>query len=599
MISSSQPPIIPLTYTIAGCSEHSGRYVAENILLDNPLDQASRWSGAYQASNIKQWMLLELSQLSILSEQHSRTLTFGKYKESMILRHILKHLRQRRLLGPYHSILARTGFGQGDTSQQFEHPAVSSLYSSLVLQGQFSEAESVLSTCASQKLFALSILAFQPTALWTRISPIGDPEGVTTQPSARGGHAMCLDQERGLIYMFGGWDGRKSLQDFWLWNTRDMTWKFLGSNGPGPRACHRMVFDKPTGDIYVFGRLDEHVSADPPSPVTTTAPRSGHRHRAASSEPTPEGITDASMGPSTVSEDSGPLPSSRPTQFCSEFYRFHTRGPKEGEWELISHDVMMDGGPPLVFDHQMIIDCDTRMIYMSGGRVVDGDWDAVKYAGMYSYNMQSGKWRTIQPNDATGMHPNIAPRFGHSMVLDPESQTLFLFAGQRDDKYMADMYAYHLPTDNIIELYPNFATADGPDACFTQRAIIDPDLKEIYVFCGLTKGPPGTMSMLETEAPYWIYRYERPERPGIWTKILPPPSSSPAPPSRTGDVPLPRYAHQVVYDTDTKLFYMHGGNAGLEKEVPVPGDDVSMETASTSTRVSGGSAAEMEAGAET
>lgn len=36
--------------------------------MDRPGDQSSRWSGAYQASNIKQWMLLKLDQLSILSE---------------------------------------------------------------------------------------------------------------------------------------------------------------------------------------------------------------------------------------------------------------------------------------------------------------------------------------------------------------------------------------------------------------------------------------------------------------------------------------------------------------------------------------------------
>jgi hypothetical protein len=26
--------------------------------------------------------------------------------------------------------------------------------------------------------------------------------------------------------------------------------------------------------------------------------------------------------------------------------------------------------------------------------------------------------------------------------------------------------------------------------------------------------------------------------------------------------PLPRYAHQVVYDPNTKMVFMHGGNAG-------------------------------------
>lgn len=67
------------------------------------------------------------------------------------------------------------------------------------------------------------------------------------------------------------------------------------------------------------------------------------------------------------------------------------------------------------------------------------------------------------------------------MVLEPLSHTLFIFAGQRDDKYLSDMYAYDITTNTATELYSNFTTAGGPDACFTQRAVIDPYLRELYV----------------------------------------------------------------------------------------------------------------------
>lgn len=102
----------------------------------------------------------------------------------------------------------------------------------------------------------------------------------------------------------------------------------------------------------------------------------------------------------------------------------------------------------------------------------------------------------------------------------------------------------------------------------------------MFSFCGLTKGSPGTSSVLETEAPYWIYRYERSERPGIWTKILPstPPESTLSPTSAyISDVPLPRFAHQVVYNTSTKTIYMHGGN-GLGRDVVVTAGDTPMES---------------------
>ena len=68
MDASQPPPTVQVTYTIAGGTEHSGRYVAENILHDSPLDQSSRWSGAAQASNVQQHLLLRLDSLAVLSE---------------------------------------------------------------------------------------------------------------------------------------------------------------------------------------------------------------------------------------------------------------------------------------------------------------------------------------------------------------------------------------------------------------------------------------------------------------------------------------------------------------------------------------------------
>lgn len=68
------------------------------------------------------------------------------------------------------------------------------------------------------------------------------------------------------------------------------------------------------------------------------------------------------------------------------------------------------------------------------------------------------------------------------MVLDPRTQTLFIFGGQREERYMSDMYAYRIPSDTITELSSNFTSAGGPDSCFTHRAVIDPELREIYVY---------------------------------------------------------------------------------------------------------------------
>lgn len=66
------------------------------------------------------------------------------------------------------------------------------------------------------------------------------------------------------------------------------------------------------------------------------------------------------------------------------------------------------------------------------------------------------------------------------MVLDNNSHTLYIFAGQREDKYLSDMYAYNITKNSATELYSSFTANGGPDACFTQRAVLDKELKEIY-----------------------------------------------------------------------------------------------------------------------
>ena len=65
-LSTESSLISGLTYAIAGCSEHSSRYVAENILTDSPKDQSSRWSGLHEDPHVKQWLLLRLDSPSII-----------------------------------------------------------------------------------------------------------------------------------------------------------------------------------------------------------------------------------------------------------------------------------------------------------------------------------------------------------------------------------------------------------------------------------------------------------------------------------------------------------------------------------------------------
>lgn len=67
MAAIDLPSVTKLTYTIAGGSQHSGRYAPENILDDKPEEQASRWSGNASSLHTEQWLLLRLESLAVLS----------------------------------------------------------------------------------------------------------------------------------------------------------------------------------------------------------------------------------------------------------------------------------------------------------------------------------------------------------------------------------------------------------------------------------------------------------------------------------------------------------------------------------------------------
>lgn len=68
------------------------------------------------------------------------------------------------------------------------------------------------------------------------------------------------------------------------------------------------------------------------------------------------------------------------------------------------------------------------------------------------------------------------------MLLDPNTRILYIFAGQRDGTFLSDMYAFNLKTNSASEIFSDSAAMGGPGPSFAQRAVIDPDLKEIYVW---------------------------------------------------------------------------------------------------------------------
>lgn len=207
----------------------------------------------------------------------------------------------------------------------FEHPLLTSLFDALVRRGNWDEVEICLNRAAYgdaaaavqsaansgsntplspstanlsrsgvwtqpwlKSMFASYISRQTPKPSWSHIQPSAPaslpsaspyhpsaapaPASTPIAPSGRGGHAMVFDSDKGIAYLFGGWDGKRDLSDLWAYHVSENRWRLISADtqlqgGPSPRSCHKMCLDEKSGCIYLLGRYVDYESADQAEPV--------------------------------------------------------------------------------------------------------------------------------------------------------------------------------------------------------------------------------------------------------------------------------------------------------------------------------------------
>ncbi|KAI9007518.1 Muskelin N-terminus-domain-containing protein [Phycomyces nitens] len=617
--SSSQRKI---PYTIFDCSSHSGAYYPQNICHDNPNDQSSRWSsgqcdqtqyitlkldslaiartilfGKYHEShlcNLKEFKVFGGMDSENMTEilhqglhnnsepetfqlQHTVNgvafpvqyikivplVTFGekfnysiwyielcgvtdkttiqkvvedyqKLKEIETMRLCLKHFRQRNMMDIFHSLQARTGV-------KLEEPLLTHLHQVLVTEGDYEASENILNDTYKQGLFDGYANNTKYVPSWRRIYPSSDSSNA---PGPRGGHQMCIDIECSKVYLLGGWDGKQDLGDFWCFDIQKEKWTLLSPNtchngGPSPRSCHKICFDPISRLIFVLGRYIE-----------------------------PQGSI-------TVDHE-------------SDFYCYDIDKKK---WTLISADTAAEGGPQLILDHEMCIDSSSNSIYVFGGRVASGGPTIHSYSGLFVYSIDNNVWKLLRrdtPYSGTlGEHyqnsrwniasstaagslprpaaqpqsgfPQLKSRAGHSMLFDPTTRDLYIFAGQRIKDFLADMYRYSVDADKLVEITEDYSKQSGPDPGYTQRTTFDTTKREFYVFSGYMR----TKSYEVVKNSLWVYNIAQ----NKWEKVYQNESRGREYWHKMQNKePCPRFAHQMVYDSKSKRQYIFGGNPGDTKD---------------------------------
>lgn len=255
--------------------------------------------------------------------------------------------------------------------------------------------------------------------------------------------------------------------------------------------------------------------------------------------------------------------------------------------------VQIDGGPSLLYDHQMCVDSIGRKLYVFGGRVVTPDTTPYTYSGFYSYDMDEYTWNLIRydinnvsasqspvPSLTPSSHlvvneipigrrrssngsyvpsPNashiVNSRAGHSMLMDTKNRCVYIFAGQRSKENLTDLYCYNIEEDRLTEIAQDFSKLYGCDSGYTQRATIDVESQELYILSGFLKSKPSNT----VKNCLWMYSIKQNQ----WEKVYESESNeAPYWQSPKDMAPYPRYTHQMVYNPKSKSHFIFGGNPG-------------------------------------
>ncbi|XP_072327210.1 muskelin isoform X3 [Scyliorhinus torazame] len=591
-----------LTYCVHKWSSYSSIYVPENILVDKPHDQSSRWSsesnyppqylilklerpaivqsitfGKYEKThvcNLKKFKvyggmseenMTELLSSGLKNDYNKETFTlkhkiddqmfpcrfikivplmswgpsfnfsiwyvelhgidepdivqpclnwYSKYREQEAIRLCLKHFRQHNYTEAFESL-------QKKTKIALEHPMLTELHDKLVLKGDFDACEGLIEKAVTDGLFNQYISQQEYKPRWTQIIPQSSKgDGDDNRPGMRGGHQMVIDVQTETVYLFGGWDGTQDLADFWAYSVKENQWTCISrdtekESGPSARSCHKMCIDTTRRQIYTLGRyLDSSVRNS--------------------------------------------------KSLKSDFYRYDI---DTNKWTLLSEDTATDGGPKLVFDHQMCMDSEKHMIYTFGGRILtcNGNVDDTRanepqFSGLFAYHCLSNTWKLLREDSCNAGPEDVQSRIGHCMLFHTKNRCLYVFGGQRSKTYLNDFFSYDVDSDHVEIISDGTKKDSGmvPMTGFTQRATIDPELNEIHVLSGLSKDKDKREENVRNS--FWIYDIAR----NNWSCVYKNDQSLKDNLNKSiqEEEPCPRFAHQLVYDDMHKVHYLFGGNPG-------------------------------------
>ncbi|KAJ1742614.1 hypothetical protein LPJ68_001764 [Coemansia sp. RSA 1086] len=328
---------------------------------------------------------------------------FSHFQKQEAVRLCLKFFRDRGYNDAF-SALAQ------QTQQQLEAPLLTQLRDALVENCNYERAEQLLRDAEQKEMFQACASKVPYAARWTSVG-----SETYAMPPARGGHQMCIDEERRVVYLYGGWDGAKNLDDLWMFSIDTGRWVCLSTStriqgGPGPRSCHSMCFDSIRKCIYVMGNYVDR------------------EYRGSAS-------------------------------LDSDLYCYDTIS---NEWLVLSENTEVLGGPRLIFNSQMVFDSHYHRIYLYGGKVVlpDSADAPIVYSGLYSFDIRKHRWTKLKPDfHMLEQEQHVRARYFHAMLIDSEQQRLYIISNRRDMSVPSEFIIYDIESDTFFEKMPDLTAS--------------------------------------------------------------------------------------------------------------------------------------------